>query len=122
MTENTRPDIPSDLTFPETGDLTALQSHLARLCAHFGWETNAEKKFLLLVEEVGELAKAIRKQERLFTETGKPAETAAAIHQNLQDEFADVFSYLMDLANQYDIDLGQAYTAKMSANFSRQWE
>lgn len=121
MTQKTS-TIPTDLAIPSTHDLTVLQAHMRKLCTHFGWETQAEKKFLLMVEEVGEVASAIRKYERILIDTRIDASDKEAIRQNLGSEMADVFSYLMDLANQYDIDLGQAYTKKMTANFSRTWE
>lgn len=112
--------IPAGLEFPQTTQLTELQTHLEKLCEHFGWTTVAEKKFLLMVEEMGELAKAIRNREKLFQEKDSPKQQD--VQQNLAEEFADVFSYLMDLANHYEIDLGKAYTEKMSANFTRTWK
>lgn len=114
--------IPQELEIPPTGDITVLQDHMKRLCTHFGWETEAEKKFILLVEEVGEVAKAIRKYERITVDVTQKTDNRQALHQNLAEELADVFSYLLDIANQYDVDLGKAYTDKMSANFSRTWE
>lgn len=132
MTQNTTRKIPAGLDFPETSQLTELQQHVAKLCDHFGWHNTPERMFLLLTEEVGELAKAIRNKEKLFQE--QPQEQAKApddktqdnkvqaAQDNLAEELADVFSYLMDIANAYDVDLGQAYVKKMSANFGRVWE
>lgn len=112
--------IPAGLEFPATTQLTELQAHMKKLCAHFNWVAEPEKKFLLLVEEMGELAKAVRNKEKLSQE--KTTKDPIAVQQNLAEEFADVFSYLIDLANSYDVDLGKAYTEKMSANFGRTWE
>lgn len=123
MSQNPTPSIPAGLTFPETSQLTDLQAHMRKLCDHFGWHMPPEKKFLLLTEEIGELAKAIRKMEKITVDTQQMVgKTPQDLHDNLAEELADMFSYLMDIANSYDIDLGQAYTEKMSANFSRSWE
>jgi len=40
---------------------------------------------------------------------------------NLIEEFADVLNYLMDLANQFDIDLTDAYFKKHDINKDRRW-
>ena len=52
--------------------------------------------FQWLVEEVGELAKAIRQGER----------------KNIEEEFADVLAWLASLASMCDVDLEQAARAK----------
>lgn len=112
---------PPGLGLPDTKALTALQEHMRKLCAHFNWHASNERKFLLLVEEVGEMAKAIRRLEKIAQEPGKEMAPEAA-HANLAEEFADIFSYLLDLANIYGVDLGKAYADKTAANFTRSWE
>jgi NTP pyrophosphatase (non-canonical NTP hydrolase) len=52
----------------------------------------AAKTFLWLAEEFGELASGVAKQDR----------------ENLREEFADVFAWLVTLANVEDIDLEEA--------------
>lgn len=52
----------------------------------------SDATFRWLVEEVGELARALRTRDR----------------QNLQLEFSDVLAWLASLANQEGVDLGQA--------------
>ena len=47
----------------QTISLTELQKHLDQTCKEKGWDKNSVTEvFLLLAEEVGELAKAIRKE------------------------------------------------------------
>ena len=41
---------------------------------------------------------------------------------SLEEEFADVLSYLLDLANCFQVDLEQAFRAKEQLNQSRTWE
>ena len=67
-------------------------------------------------EEVGELAKAIRKT------TGFKGESTENGRQNLEEEFADVLMYLMDLANFFQIDLEAAYRKKTNINHTREWK
>lgn len=97
--------------------LTKLQAHLAETCKEKGWDKNSvEQVFLLFSEEVGELAKAIRK------ETGFKGETKPDNHDNLREEFADVLNYLMELANRFEVDLAEVYFEKHKINDSRVWK
>src|SRR5206468_10491813 len=67
-----------------------------------GWtQDNYAEKFLLFTEEIGELAKAIRKSRGLYQEQARQNTL------NLEEEFADVLSYLLDLANYFQVDLEQ---------------
>lgn len=52
--------------------------------------------FMWLMEEVGELASALRSDDR----------------ENLQQEFADVLAWLVTIANVAEVDLTQAVAAK----------
>ena len=110
---------PKDLpSFPQDTSLPKLQQYVFDICEARGWNkaTNPET-FLLFTEEVGELAKAIRKHDALFSKE-IPAEEAK---QALSEEFADVFSYLLDLANRFDIDMLEAFRDKEEKNAGRDW-
>ena len=102
---------------PAHPSLPDLQRYMDAVCQERGWtkDNNAEK-FLLFTEEIGELAKAIRKTRGLYQEHARPN-----IH-SLEEEFADVLSYLLDLANAFGVDLEQAFREKERANASRTWE
>lgn len=117
----TNTNTPPGLELPDLSTLTQLQEHMKKLCAHFGWVSESELKFLLMIEEVGELAKAIRRMERIAQESGKEM-SMDAMQANLEEEFADIFGYLLDLANSYNVDLGRAYATKVAANFNRSWK
>lgn len=102
---------------PEKPTLSDLQRYVAEVCQERGWtkDTPAEK-FVLFIEEVGELAKSMRKVAGLYEERAKPGQWA------LEEEFADVLSYLLDLANCFQIDLEAVFRAKEQVNQSRTWE
>ena len=102
---------------PDRPTLSDLQRYMNEICQERDWtkDTYAEK-FMLFTEEVGELAKAIRKTHGLYQEQ------ARASRFTLEEEFADVLSYLLDLANLYKVDLEQAFRDKMRVNEERTWE
>jgi len=102
---------------PEHPTLPELQQYVDEICKERGWtkDTYAEK-FLLFTEEVGELAKAIRNTQGLYKEN------ASQKRVELEEEFADVLSYLLDLANYFQVDLEKAFREKEQVNATRTWE
>lgn len=101
----------------ENPTLPELQRYMAEVCQERGWTKDPPaEKFVLFIEEVGELAKAMRNAGGLYREQVKPRDN------NLEEEFADVLSYLLDLANVFQIDLEQAFRAKEEVNRLRVWE
>jgi NTP pyrophosphatase (non-canonical NTP hydrolase) len=125
MTDASTQAVPQGLEFPEPMSLAALQQHSVAVCRHFGWDEHShEKAFLLMMEEIGELAKAMRKSMGFAIEQNnplKPVNNHETVRLNLQEEFADVLNYFIELANRFDIDLEEAYRQKTIANFQRQW-
>lgn len=102
---------------PDNPTLKELQHYMAEICQERGWtKDSSAEKFVLFIEEVGELAKAMRKKTGLYEEHAKRRDMP------LEEEFADVLSYLLDLANAFQIDLEQAFRAKETLNRSRIWE
>jgi NTP pyrophosphatase (non-canonical NTP hydrolase) len=98
--------------------LVDYQEHIKEFCKINGWDkSSASELFLLFMEEVGELAKAIRNEQKMFQEEAKKNKKF-----NLEEEFADVFSYLLDLANLFQIDLEKAYRLKHAINEQRTWK
>jgi NTP pyrophosphatase (non-canonical NTP hydrolase) len=78
-------------------------------------EYNSEHAFIHLVEEIGEIARALRKL--------RGDKFAADTHQaELADELADAFIILCDLANCERIDLFDAFIAKEKVNRKRVWK
>lgn len=98
-----------NLTIPEYQDLVR---DLA-IKRGFDDETVSEV-FTLLVEEVGELAKAIRKNN------GQKIDPNSK-QLDVEEELADVFWLLIDLCNRLDVDLSKAFRQKEIKNSKREW-
>ncbi len=99
--------------------LKELQGYAQAFCKEKGFDNDKDtslKDFLLFSEEVGELAKCIRKVEGIRIEKTKQNNV------RLEEEFADVFHYLLNLANRYNVDLEEAFQEKALVNQARHWE
>lgn len=70
---------------------------------------------LLLGEEVGELFKAIRKQDAHLRIDG------LSKIGSVDEELADILIYLCSIANRLDINLEQAFRDKEERNKTRTW-
>ncbi|MDB5178199.1 MAG: putative pyrophosphatase [Patescibacteria group bacterium] len=79
-----------------------------------GFRTTPTQECLLLIEEVGELAKAIRKESGVTTDPDSHV-------GNIAHELADVLWVTSAIANMYDIDLEQAFRGKEAINHKRTW-
>ncbi len=102
-------------TFPQNPTLPELQAYVARTCRERGWDRADDlETMLLLVEEVGELARALRDQRGLFQEAGRGQSQVA-------EELADVLSYLLDLSSRLGVDLEDAFRRKEEINQERCW-
>ena len=97
--------------------LKDFQKYVSQMVKERGFKNGKLENFLLFSEEVGELAKAIRNHENLYKEKNSRTEK-----YELEEEFADVFIYLLDLANQFNIDLEKAFRKKEKKNEKREWE
>ncbi len=97
--------------------LADFQAHIKAVCTERGWDKNSYSEiFLLFTEEVGELAKSIRNEAKLH------AQVDPKKRFELEEEFADVFNYLLDLANYFNVDLEAAYRKKHEHNTTRAWK
>jgi NTP pyrophosphatase (non-canonical NTP hydrolase) len=93
--------------------LRVLQDYYRRMADARGYaDESARDTLLLLVEEVGELARAIRKSAGLPRPAGYEGVDAA-------HELADVQLYVLHLANALDVDLAQAVIEKEQVNAAR---
>ena len=107
---------PAEELGPESS-LRALQTYVRKVLAERGFASEtAQDKVLLMLEEFGELAKALRKHIGLKIDQDKPQRYAEVKH-----ELADVFIYLVDLANTCGIDLFDAFQEKEQLNAKRRW-
>lgn len=88
--------------------LSEIQSYFEAVMKERGFnEQTAKDKLLLLVEEVGELAKAIRKHENIGIDY-----TRIENYDSIESEVADVFIVLISLCNVLNIDLFEALDEK----------
>jgi len=72
------------------------------MCHQKGWDkVPVDTVWLLLTEEIGELASAIRQYKRMYKKTGLRKDKGVDVKM----EMGDVFSYLFQLAFMLDIDL-----------------
>lgn len=71
---------------------------------------------LFLTEEMGELAKEVRKLMKLKLDVNK------TIESDIEGEIADIFIYLLSLCNTLDINLAEAVKEKERRNCQRKWE
>ena len=71
---------------------------------------NTQRYFLKLIEEVGELAEVIRKDQRMKDNN---------IKGTVEEEIADVLYYVLMIANTYDIDLEECFRMKEELNYVR---
>lgn len=105
---------------PERATLSDWQDYMGRLVKARGWDKASDLEiFLLLTEEVGELAKAFRRHRALFAEPEKIR--AEDTREELAGELADVLSYLLDISHRLDIDLDVALRNKEHINRTREW-
>lgn len=115
---------------PQRATVSEWQTYTANMVAARGWDKASDLEiFLLFSEEVGEFAKAFRRYRRLFAErviedraAGFDSIDIRPAREEMAEELADVFSYLLDLAGRLDIDLEAAFVAKEKVNRNRDWE
>jgi len=79
-------------------------------------DETAQETILLLTEEVGELAKAVRKQSGLKCDLNKNN------YSSIADEVADCFNLLLDLCTIQGIDIFEAFKNKNTKHLNRVWE
>ena len=81
--------------------LNAYKDATFALCKQKKWDTTTvEQVWMLLIEEIGELAGSIRRTKKHFSDTKKIS---------ISDEFGDVMSYLFQIASMLEIDLDTAW-------------
>ena len=96
--------------------LKDFQEYLGKaLCIRGFEQETAAELVLLFLGEAGEMAKAVRKT------TGIKA-SAHSQEQHLDEEVADVFIYLLEICNHFDIDLETAFRKKEEKNKTRTWK
>ncbi|WP_336182886.1 MazG nucleotide pyrophosphohydrolase domain-containing protein [Fusobacterium polymorphum] len=102
----------------DKSSINEIQSYIKEVMQIRGF--NKEKssdKILLLVEEVGELAKAIRKNENNLGID----KTKEYNYSSIESEIADVFIVLLSICDIINVDLLKAFLNKEEENIKRIW-
>lgn len=71
---------------------------------------------LLLTEEIGELAKEIRKSRKYYLDANKNNEL------DVEGEIADVFIYILSMCRVMNVNLIEAFKNKEERNCKREWK
>jgi NTP pyrophosphatase (non-canonical NTP hydrolase) len=107
----------SQLSLGVNPTLKDLQAYVAAAVKERGFSdqpADVPKRFMLLLEESGEFARAARKVVGM--------KFAADTHSSeLSEEAADIFIILLGLCNLLNIDLEQAFRDKEEKNKQRAW-
>lgn len=106
----------SEAGLPEDSRLPILQSYIKDISLKRGFtDEDLPSVLILLIEELGELAKAMRSRMHLAMATTDRSDKTVAM------ELADCFIYILHFANQAGVDLFEAFRDKESLNASRKW-
>ena len=101
---------------PRGATIRQLQQYIHEHFRERGFEGNTPvQECLLLLEEVGELAKAIRKERGFRID-------ASSHVGSIQEELADIVWVSVAIANLYEVDLESAFIAKEELNHQRVWQ
>lgn len=102
----------------KSSDLVDIQKYIDDVLELRGFNSqSAQDKMLLLTEEIGELAKAVRKSA-----TSMPIDyEKMQNYDTVESEVADVFIVLLSLCNVLKIDIYEAFIAKEKENTERAW-
>jgi len=104
------------LNLPKNPKIQDFQKYVKKMETERGFaDEPILQKCLLIGEEIGELFKAIRKQDGIKTDINSQK-------YYIDQELADVFIYLCEIANRYDIDLEKAFRDKEKINKKRTWQ
>lgn len=106
----------SNLFLKKNPELKDFQKYIREMIKERGFEKETIPEiFMMLSEEVGEMAKAARKQIGIKVDNNsrKP---------ELTYEIADVFIYILAICNYFNIDLEKAFRDKEEINKKRTWD
>ena len=82
-------------------NLNYYKNETYKLCKQKGWDVvSIESLWMFLVEEIGELASAIRRTTNQFNDKKKIS---------VESEIMDVLSYLFQIAHYFEIDLDKCW-------------
>ncbi len=101
----------------DKSSINDVQEYINKMLKTRGFEGQSKQEImLLLTEEIGELAKEVRKS------TNMKIDQKESRKDELSDEIADVFIYILSMCTESNIDLLQAFINKENKNMKRVWK
>lgn len=94
-----------------------IQKYIKNMIETRGFKTTLLERMCLLTEEVGELAKEVRKSDNNLA-----VDVNGNYSSNLENEITDVFICLMGMCELIDMDIVQGLKNKEEINFKREWK
>lgn len=102
-----------------SANLCDIQKYLNDVLSLRGFDKqDAQDKMLLLTEEIGELAKAVRKSATSISIDFNRIQN----YDTVESEVADVFIVLISLCNVLNINIYNAFLEKEKENIKREWK
>ena len=93
-----------------------IQKYIKDMIQVRGFKNSLLETMCLLTEEIGELAKEVRKTTKMTLDSNKQ------YNSNLENEITDVFICLMGMCELLDMDIVQWLKNKEEINFKREWK
>ena len=101
----------------DNSNVSDIQKYISKMMETNNFYNTPLELFCYLTEELGELAKEIRKTEKnMDMDLNKKYDSC------LEHEIADVFIYLLAICNSYNIDLFKSFKSKEKINLDRIWQ
>ncbi|MFO0971178.1 MAG: MazG nucleotide pyrophosphohydrolase domain-containing protein [Candidatus Saccharimonadales bacterium] len=95
--------------------LAEIQAYVKKVLDQRGLNSHTSaERIMLLTEELGELARGVRKHTLVKT-------SATTSSSNVAEEAADVLILLLDLCNHLEVNLYEAFIHKEKINQTRTW-
>ncbi len=94
-----------------------LQKYIKDMILVRGFKNTLLERMCLLTEEIGELAKEVRK-----TDKNLAIDINKKYSSNLENEITDVFICLMGMCDLIDMDIVKGLKDKEEINFKREWK
>lgn len=105
--------------FNENTSLKDLQKYINDMIEIRGFSGQTPEEIMLfLTEEVGELAKEVRKLRKYKIDLNKQEN----LKLDLEGEIADVFIYILSMCRVANVNLLEAFKNKEEKNCNREWK
>ncbi len=105
----------TNLNLKPNPTLAEFQKYVRQMVKERGFDKETvPEMFMLFLEECGEMAKAARKSQKIKTDNNSEK-------FQMENEVADVFIYLLDICNHFNVDLEKAFRDKEDVSKKRTW-